>query len=801
MNEKSLADVGGASYLILTAFFPKDDPGAGPPSLLTEGRDEDLFNISIKLQRHELPVDKANDMSAAAMKNDVDMMEHLVISEYCEHDLKALNSTGDTALHVALKCDADDAAVYLMKKSPELKHVKNRMNKVPLECASKRMKRLAQYRMIDPEDASLLTEPHSIGYDLRNDSDFIKGSTSLNIYARSLSNALYCLAISTPLTVGIYAPWGSGKSYLLKCVTDFLSDMQKRYNTTKTSLWRDFHLLLMIIFYLPPKAPPYFETDEMGFIFVKFNAWEYAGSDTLWAGIVTKLVSRVEGYAGYWKTRFFRIMTTPTEHQRVQFRRDKTSRGKSDEYEIRKTTLFKMFSISVLTLFICSVVVIITVIIIAVLLLTGVIPMKSGKGNTSLAFVAVEGTFATILGVAMVTNIKGIWSVLIIFLYSQRSKIETMMSKPDFSTKLGFMGDIKCEVSTASSLINWIAGFKKKPIRVIITVDELDRCPPKKIVDVVDAINILMSDKRSPFICILAIDPRIVVQAIDQNLGAVAKSSYWTGSQYIKKLIQIPFSIPLMTSSKTNKFLESLIEDAYYLDKYEKEPRALDEEKVTEEPGPSARKPSSSVHPSSLSWSHDEKDGEERELLEVKVFGRDMIHQDQYMNDLLREFEDGDLVKYISPNPRNIRRIFNLLCLTAHMVRVLGGPLFLPREVVLWTIMLDEWPYRSVHIINHVENNLQKQSSGIEVDRVVHKTMKLKSIYPLVKAALRKPTDWEMLIALDGDPELFERYLNLELKSFGVNDMQRIIPYTLNIDLSIMFSIRQAHIREVLCTK
>ena len=44
------------------------------------------------------------------------------------------------------------------------------------------------------------------------------------------------------------------------------------------------------------------------FIFVHFNAWEYVGSDLLWAGIVTNLASAIEAEFGVMTSRIFRLL-------------------------------------------------------------------------------------------------------------------------------------------------------------------------------------------------------------------------------------------------------------------------------------------------------------------------------------------------------------------------------------------------------------------------------------------------------------------------------------------------------------
>ena len=48
---------------------------------------------------------------------------------------------------------------------------------------------------------------------------------------------------------------------------------------------------------------------ERKFIFVKFSAWQYAGSDILWAAIITNIMNEIEQKIGVIVTRLFRILT------------------------------------------------------------------------------------------------------------------------------------------------------------------------------------------------------------------------------------------------------------------------------------------------------------------------------------------------------------------------------------------------------------------------------------------------------------------------------------------------------------
>ncbi|XP_002732251.1 NTPase KAP family P-loop domain-containing protein 1-like [Saccoglossus kowalevskii] len=552
--------------------------------------------------------------------------------------------------------------------------------------------------------------------------------------------------------------------------------MQNAYRKTKSSIWSEFKLLLQIIFYLPPAEIYYDDTDEMDFIIVKFNAWEYAGTDVLWAGIVTSLVSKIEGYAGYWKTRFFRIVAKPGEVPKH------AGHGKVKQ-KFRKSKLV-IFSLPNVIWFALFVLIVVAVVALAVLIVIGEVRVdvpsnKSNdtteeitKGSAQDTFIGIETAILSVLGGTVILNIKNVGSALLTFINSQKSKIERMVNKPNFSQQLGFMSTIKKEILIVSALINWISVYKKKPIRVIIAVDDLDRCPKEKAVKVIEAMNILLSDELSAFICIIAADSRIIVQAIEENLGKLAQNAYFTGHEFMKKYIQVAFCIPVMSTRAKQRFLKQLKKEA-----------------SSTEHGDAEQCGSETKLQASVS-----------DTIELEVISKNpttLIDGKCYMNELLMEFERKEIMQYLAGNPHQIKRIFNLLCITTHLVKVAGGPQFPARQVVLWIVLLEQWPYRSSYMIHFIEESFRERDLGIDVNSEWLKlTTTLKEIYPYVESELNTPKNWEMLLSLDGNPDLFQRLIKTEMTTFDVNIVEQMMPYTVHLDRSIKYSIQHADTAE-----
>jgi len=72
--------------------------------------------------------------------------------------------------------------------------------------------------------------------------------------------------------------------------------------------------------------------------------------------------------------------------------------------------------------------------------------------------------------------------------------------------------------------------------RIVVLIDDLDRCPPGTIVDILEAIHVL-TDVQG-FVFVMALDYDVLIRAIAEQYPTV------DAAQFIEKIIQIPFSIP-----------------------------------------------------------------------------------------------------------------------------------------------------------------------------------------------------------------------------------------------------------------
>jgi hypothetical protein len=91
---------------------------------------------------------------------------------------------------------------------------------------------------------------------------------------------------------------------------------------------------------------------------------------------------------------------------------------------------------------------------------------------------------------------------------------------------------------------------------LVIFIDDLDRCPPKVIANIMESINLFFDQQGCIFV--FGMDINLVSKAIDshyQRLGVEEKHGF-SGREYIKKMIQLEFTLPAITIDGIREYIE-----------------------------------------------------------------------------------------------------------------------------------------------------------------------------------------------------------------------------------------------------
>jgi predicted KAP-like P-loop ATPase len=100
--------------------------------------------------------------------------------------------------------------------------------------------------------------------------------------------------------------------------------------------------------------------------------------------------------------------------------------------------------------------------------------------------------------------------------------------------------------------------FPRGSARVVLYIDDLDRCPPKTVVEVLEAVQLLV--KNPLFIAVLAIDERYITRALaDHYKGVLPLKGRPSASDYLEKIIQIPYRIRPISEQALRQYLRAQI--------------------------------------------------------------------------------------------------------------------------------------------------------------------------------------------------------------------------------------------------
>jgi len=299
-----------------------------------------------------------------------------------------------------------------------------------------------------------------------NDQPTEKDALDFTPYVETLGDIIQ--TGNTPLTIGVFGTWGSGKTSLMKMVKKQLPD-------DFTVAW--------------------------------FDAWKYDKEETLWRAFLLNVLFAVEEKSG--ETEELKTLKTML-YRGLEF--EKTGGVTIDLAKLGAKVAEGAIQIGLS--FIPP---------LATLADMAKDLQKSGKGS-------IEGGFESAI-------------------QRERTKIyvEQVRSLEQFQEKF------------ATLIKSYIF-----PHRLVVFVDDLDRCLPEKAIQVLEAIKLFLDVQDCVFI--LGIDQDVIARGIEMKYKDVREKKDTDGKphitiegiKYLEKIIQLPFQIPPVIQDDMGKFVEGL---------------------------------------------------------------------------------------------------------------------------------------------------------------------------------------------------------------------------------------------------
>ncbi|XP_021106528.1 NTPase KAP family P-loop domain-containing protein 1 isoform X3 [Heterocephalus glaber] len=568
--------------------------------------------------------------------------------------------------------------------------------------------------------------------------------TEDDVYCSCLAKTL--CHVPVPVTVGFYAPFGCRLHMMLDKITMLMQQeaTQREVEELQSVQWRPRpvrgwgfpQLLWYLVFLQPIITEVHLRRKNVQFLFIRFSAWQYAGTDKLWAGLVTTLCEGIRHHYGALPFSVYSVLgnkpaTTPGFCQ--------------TEWHCRVRVCLALLALLA-----------------ALALGVGLLYLSLGglgHGGAGGSLLKVFGGAATTLsGSGLLMAVYSVGKHLFV---SQRKKIERLVSREKFGSQLGFMCEVKKEVELLTDFLCFLEIYQRRRLRVVLEVTGLDTCYPERVVGVLNAINTLLSDSHAPFIFILVVDPSILAACLESagNMKGTADNGYL----FLNRTVTLPFSVPIMGRRTKLRFLHDAVQsrdDLLFLE--------------------IARK----LQPA------EGQAGEGAQLLAVETQGETERAQGRIDAEAARRIrealfclhdEHDCLYEYVPDNVVSMRRIVNTVPITVRLLQQQQQTNFVgptPRQAVAWVVLANQWPCRLSWVLQCLED--RQQAGGAPEARVRLWDVfcdNSRELHSMTKA-LRNVLD------LDGDPELFERFLGSDFP-FTVAEAQRLLRCTVNLDHSI----------------
>lgn len=143
------------------------------------------------------------------------------------------------------------------------------------------------------------------------------------------------------------------------------------------------------------------------------------------------------------------------------------------------------------------------------------------------------------------------------YFIAERSKSD------DYHRHLGLIATIRKDFD---GLVERIQNETDGVDRIILYVDDVDRCPPEMVVDILQAVHLLLAYRL--FVVIVSVDPRWLMRSLGSSIPQMQieadeqSESVATPQDYLEKIFQIPFAVRPMGKPGFGRLMDRLLTPA-----------------------------------------------------------------------------------------------------------------------------------------------------------------------------------------------------------------------------------------------
>ncbi|GAA2890612.1 hypothetical protein GCM10010517_54900 [Streptosporangium fragile] len=371
------------------------------------------------------------------------------------------------------------------------------------------------------------------------------------VYAEAIAAFVRHPETRPPLTIGVKGPWGAGKTSLMRMIQDLLDpgaagdapipvhlpgSRAERAPTNAEVLARANRRPRESAGHAEPDTPALRPADWRPTVW--FNPWMYQSGEQVWAGLAHEIISQV--------TR--RLPRAERERFWLEL-----NLARIDREAVRR----RAYHLAVTRLAPVALGLVATLLLTGALLTAATLLPAFGAALTDAAAAVGSAGSAAVVGAGAVRLAR-------FFGESADSAFGGLVRQPDlfgpgpadgfvtevagdpgYRARTGFLHLVQTDMRQVLDLV----ATEERPL--VVFVDDLDRCSPGTVAQVIEAINLFLAGEFPNCVFVLAMEPEAVVAHVEAaypelagTLPADGRSGL--GWRFLEKIVQLPLSVPLL---------------------------------------------------------------------------------------------------------------------------------------------------------------------------------------------------------------------------------------------------------------
>ncbi|XP_011701700.1 PREDICTED: kinase D-interacting substrate of 220 kDa [Wasmannia auropunctata] len=734
--------------------------------------------------------------------------------------VSATDKKGDTVLHIAMRARSKAIVEILLRnpKNSQLLYRPNKQGETPYNIDVNHPKTMlgqifGARRLNTNED-----NENMLGYDL---------------YSSALADILSEPSLSTPITVGLYAKWGSGKSFLLNKLREEMKNFARQWIdpvfqfssllflviahvsllvgvtlgvalqswivglSSGISLLVVIYIFLILVWHVNKRYDWYWPYNLTVELTTKLNALKLL----LQVIFCHPPGSQCHDSIAVQPIKFYftdqtRVGTTAAGENAVVQMVGSLYDSVENDYGSLSTRLYRAFRpkpdkstttwkwrrlcclpyVIIFEFCLCS-------LLVGVSILTVYLIDISNDESTIERVTAhiIMISIALVLAISIIANLYTWSRTLQALVFSQRRHLQRSISKLETLKSEGFIQTLKSEVNLMTEMVKCLDSFMAQQSRLVVIVDGLDSCEQDKVLLVLDAIQALFSDNGYPFVVILAIDPHIISKAVEVNSRRLFSESNIGGHDYLRNMVHLPFYLQ-------NSGLRKVKVAQQTAQHYKKTAWTEAEESVnytatsTMHHSVSNRRLSteSAIMNSNEKLKPQTRKGSRKMRLSESIASSigSNLNRLGGAQDLNKMLLTDDYFSDV--NPRSMRRLMNVVYVTGRLLKAFQID-FNWYHLASWINITEQWPFRTSWLILHYD--MYEES--------LDDNMSLKSLYDKVRPQIPVLKEVQPLLEIDRDERKLDVFLTFHRSSLLISDMKIFLPFTINLDPYIKKKIKE----------